>query len=73
MQYTEKDMQFTKAEKERLNQLYGKDFEGVTPDDVKLIARWEVYNATMQTQIDDMQTEIKTQADKQLKDILTIN
>ena len=33
--------EFTNAEKERINQLYGNDFEGITPEDAKLIARWE--------------------------------
>ena len=38
-------MEFTNAEKERINQLYGNDFEGITPDDAQLIARWEQYKA----------------------------
>lgn len=38
-------MEFTNAEKEKINQLYGNDFEGITPDDAQLIARWEQYKA----------------------------
>lgn len=37
--------EFTKAEIERINQLYGSDFEGITPDDATLIARWETQKA----------------------------
>lgn len=33
--------QFSNVEKERINQLYGNDFEGITPNDAILIARWE--------------------------------
>lgn len=37
---------FTKAEIERINQLYGNDFEGITPDDAMLIGRVEALKAT---------------------------
>ena len=37
--------EFTKAEIERINQLYGTDFEGITPEDAPLIARWETARA----------------------------
>ena len=33
--------EFTNEEKERITQLYGNDFADATPDDYKLIARWE--------------------------------
>lgn len=33
--------QFTNEELERINQLYGNDFKGITADDASLIARWE--------------------------------
>lgn len=32
---------FTKEELNRINQLYGNDFKGITPDDAYLIGRWE--------------------------------
>ena len=37
--------EFTKAEIERINQLYGHDFEGITPDDAMLIGRFEAVKA----------------------------
>lgn len=37
--------EFTKTELERINQLYGTDFEGITPDDAMLIGRWEAHKA----------------------------
>lgn len=37
--------EFTKAEIERINQLYGSDFKDITPDDATLIARWETQKA----------------------------
>ena len=66
--FTNDDMEFTKAEKQRINQLYGNDFVDIQPEDAKLIGRWEVYNATMQNQIKDMQTEIKIQSNEQLRE-----
>ena len=36
---------FTNEEKQRIDLLYGSDFESITPDDVLLIARWEQYKA----------------------------
>lgn len=37
--------EFTKAEIERINQLYGTDFEGITPADALLIGRFEASKA----------------------------
>ena len=37
--------EFTKAEIERINQLYGTDFKDITPDDAMLIGRVEAYKA----------------------------
>ena len=39
-------MDFTNDEQERINFLYGNDFEDITPDDAKLICRWEAWKAT---------------------------
>ena len=66
MNFKEADMEFTKAEKERINQLYGKDFEDIKPDDAKLIARWEVYNALIKSNIDDVQQSVSAQANFEL-------
>lgn len=33
--------EFTTDEKHRIDELYGNGFEGATPDDFTLIARWE--------------------------------
>ena len=38
--------EFTKEEQNRINLLYGTDFKDATPDDFKLISRWEHYKAT---------------------------
>lgn len=40
--------EFTKAEIERINQLYGTDFKDITPDDAMLIGRVEAYKATQE-------------------------
>ena len=37
--------EFTTEERERINLLYGTDFKDATPDDFKLIQRWEAYRA----------------------------
>ena len=37
--------EFTKAEIERINHLYGTDFKDITPDDAMLIGRVEAYKA----------------------------
>ena len=64
-------MEFTNAEKDRINQLYGNDFADITPDDALLIAKWEQYkaetNAELQAKIDaikDETAERKEQARK---------
>ena len=43
-------MDFTNAEKERINQLYGTDFENITPEDALLIGRWEAWKATQESE-----------------------
>ena len=50
-------MEFTNAEQERINQLYGNDFKDITPDDAQLIARWESWKATQ-----DLEYRAKTDA-----------
>jgi len=42
--------EFTNAEKERINQLYGNDFEDIKPEDATLIARFEARKARVEEQ-----------------------
>lgn len=57
------DVDFTNAEKERINILYGNDFKDITPDDALLIGRWEAAKAVReeehQAKIEAMLTETK--------------
>ena len=39
--------EFTVEETDRINLLYGTDFKDATPDDFKLIQRWEAYRASV--------------------------
>lgn len=43
-------MDFTNAEKERINQLYGTDFKDITPEDALLIGRFEAWKATQESE-----------------------
>ena len=53
--------EFTVAEKDRINLLYGTDFADITPEDVQLIARFErvkaVGAAKFQAEMELMQQE----------------
>lgn len=49
--------EFTKEEQNRINLLYGTDFKDATPDDFKLISRWEKYKA-----VNDAEYELKRKA-----------
>lgn len=48
--------EFTNAEIERINTLYGNDFADITPEDAQLIGRWEasqaIKSAEVQAEID---------------------
>lgn len=48
---------FTQEEKQRINILYGTDFEGITPADAQLIARFEAAKAR-----EDEEMQAKTAA-----------
>ena len=52
---------FTNEQKQRIDYLYGNDFEGITPDDAKLIAQWEqakaVNNAEFQAKMSAIEAE----------------
>ena len=54
-------MEFTNAEQERINQLYGNDFADIQPDDAKLIARWESWKATQNLDYQAKVEALKTQ------------
>ena len=62
---------FTKEEKDRINQLYGTDFKGITPEDAMLIGRWEVWRATQkadyQAKLDAMNAETQAKIDQNNK------
>lgn len=53
--------EFTQAEKARIDELYGNDFEGITPEDMPLIQRYEQYkalnDARFKAEIEMMQKE----------------
>ena len=53
--------EFTKDELHRIDLLYGNDFQDATPDDFKLIARWEQHkvreDAEMQARIAAIEKE----------------
>lgn len=53
--------EFTNAQKQRIDQLYGNDFEGITPEDALLIAQWEqakaVNDAEFQAKISAIEAE----------------
>lgn len=54
-------MNFTKAEMDRINQLYGNDFEDINPNDAQLIGRYEAYKAVTDAKV---QAEIKALDDE---------
>lgn len=55
--------EFTVAEKDRINLLYGTDFEDITPEDAILIARYERYKAETDAKI-KAEVELMKQAAK---------
>ena len=54
---------FTNAQKQRIDQLYGNDFEGITPEDALLIAQWEqakaINEAEFQAKMSAIEAETK--------------
>ena len=61
-------MEFTNAEQERINQLYGNDFADIQPEDAQLIARWESWKATQESEhkakLEAMETEANAKAEQ---------
>lgn len=43
-------MEFTSKEQDRINQLYANNFEGIQPEDAELLARWEGWKATQESE-----------------------
>ena len=64
-------MDFTNKEKERINVLYGNDFEGITPEDAKLLCRWEAWKATEQVRNEIEAEEIKKQTVAKVDELKT--
>ena len=60
-------MDFTNAEKERINQLYGNDFEGITPEDASLIGRWEAWKAVNDAEFQAKVTAIEAESKAKLE------
>lgn len=55
--------EFTKAERARIDYLYGTDFEGeISTDDVKLISRFERVKAEQQIQFEQQSEAAKSEA-----------
>ena len=61
-------MDFTKAEKERINQLYGNDFKDIKPDDALLIARWEQFKAENDANFNEMTRAIQEETRARLEE-----
>lgn len=60
-------MDFTQAEKERINQLYGTDFQDITPDDALLIGRWEAWKAVNESEHQAKLDAIKAESEQKLE------
>ena len=59
-------MEFTNAEQERINQLYGNDFDNVTADDIQLIARWEAAKAMRELHYQAKLEALKTETEAKI-------
>ena len=59
--------EFTKKETERINQLYGNDFEGIEPEDAMLIAHFEVNKALQQAEFDAHIKSIQAESDNRIR------
>lgn len=61
------EFDFTNEEKDRINQLYGNDFKGITPDDAQLIARFEQFKAVQNAKFKAESEAIAAQAQANLE------
>lgn len=59
--------EFTTEEKERINVLYGSDFADTTPDDIKLIQRWEKARAEIDAQFKTENELLQTEFEEKIR------
>lgn len=55
--------EFSQAEKARINELYGNDFEGVTPADIPLIQKYEQFKAVNEARFKAEMEAMQKEAD----------
>lgn len=71
--------EFTVAEKDRINLLYGTDFADITPEDAELIARFERYKAINEErflnemQLRERESQLKMETTKAQHDLAMSN
>ena len=61
-------MDFTKAEIERINLLYGTDFVDIKPDDALLIGRWEQHKALQEAEYQAKMDAMKAETEAKIKE-----
>ena len=59
--------EFTNAEKERINQIYGNDFQNLEPGDINLISRWERAKAIQEEEFKAKTDALKSEADEKTR------
>ena len=61
--------EFTNAEKHRIDLLYGEDFDAkdMTPDDVKLIQRWEKFKAEQDAELQARLEAVKAESEANIE------
>lgn len=61
-------MDFTNEEKHRIDVLYGNDFDGITPEDMPLIQRWEQFKAIESAKVQAELQAIKDKAEADMEE-----
>ena len=61
-------MDFTNEEKHRIDVLYGNDFDGITPEDMPLIQRWEQFKAVEDAKVQAELQAIKDKAESEIEE-----
>lgn len=59
--------EFTIEERDRINILYGTEFTDATPDDVKLIQRWEEYRAKTDAEFEARNDMLKAELEEKTR------
>ena len=59
--------EFTKAEIDRINKLYGTDFKDIQPEDALLIARYEAVKAANSTEVKAKVEAIQAESQAKMK------